>query len=81
MTNTQDEEARQCLIDNLFSDYPPEKARELADRALQDLDRYRELEEGYDPEQEDAKRHLAERVKNKIRSIAGLQKTTTSSLI
>jgi hypothetical protein len=72
-TSAKDKEARQCLIDNLFSNYPPEKAAELADKALRDLDNYHELEEGYDPEEEDAKRNLEERVKNKIRRVAGLR--------
>jgi hypothetical protein len=69
-TSAEDNEARKVLIAKLFANYPPEKAAELADKALKDLDSYRELEEGYNPEKEDAKRNLTRRVRDKIRGLA-----------
>jgi hypothetical protein len=38
--SAEDKEARQFLIDNFFADYPAERAAELADQALRDLDEH-----------------------------------------
>jgi hypothetical protein len=66
-------------IDALLADYPENRAVELANKILRDLDELDNIEESYTIQRLNGRHNVrknesvAERVKAKVRSVAGLK--------